>query len=325
MQALADEQPRDYYGLRAAHLIQATGHARSWHAASYPSSVDNPHLTGDELAERQETAEWLRSWAGASSGKSLSAVDPGTVSADLAGHLLFRRAMEMNTLSLRAEACDTFEQLRKEIAQNPTNQLGPLALYQLALLTRDLELYAPSIRATIDLIVQAPESSVLEMPRLIQRLAFPAYYSDLIVSESAIYGLDPLLMFALIRQESVFDAQATSWAGAVGLAQVMPSTGDWIAEMMAWSDYDQDMLHRPYLNVKFGTWFLARILEQAEGNVMTALAGYNGGPARAQNWQEQSAGDPDLFVEVITRDEPRRYVQLVYRHYDVYVRLYEVE
>jgi soluble lytic murein transglycosylase len=108
----------------------------------------------------------------------------------------------------------------------------------------------------------------------------------------------------------------------------MPSTGEWIAEMMAWPEYDQELLQRAYLNVKFGAWFLARILKtdaahsSAKGDVMTALAGYNGGPARAQSWLEQAGGDPDLFVEVITRDEPQQYVQLIYRHYDVYARLY---
>jgi soluble lytic murein transglycosylase len=230
--------------------------------------------------------------------------------------------MEMHTIGLHAQARDTFEALRKDIVENSPSAQQPLDLYQLALVTRDLELYAPSMRAAIDLVVMAPETSVLDMPRHMQRLAFPAYYSELILAECATHGLDPLLMFALIRQESVFDSQAVSWAGATGLTQVMPSTGEWIAEMTAWPDYRQEHLRRAYLNVKFGAWFLARILDQTEGNVMAALAGYNGGPARAQGWLEQAGRDPDLFVEVITRDEPQRYVKLIYRHYDVYTRLY---
>jgi len=163
------------------------------------------------------------------------------------------------------------------------------------------------------------------MPEWIQRLAYPTYFEDLVLSESAAYDLDPLLLFALIRQESVFDDQVRSWAGAVGLAQIMPSTGEWIAEMMPWPDYRQELLTRPYVNVKFGAWFLARILQQADGDVLTALAGYNGGPANASRWQEAARDDPDMFVEVITRDEPRRYVREIYRHYDVYRRLYSAE
>jgi len=323
LQAMADEYPRDYYGLRAAHLVQGQGQASDWHVASRRQSSGSLHLTNNEQAERQEAADWLRSWTDAPGGTEL-----GAVSSDLAGRVLFRRAMEMNTLGLRAEARDTFEQLRTEINQDPRASERVLLLYQFALLTRDLELYAPSMRAAIDLIVLAPEisdghsSSALDMPRLIQRLAFPTYFSELVLAECATYNLDPLLMFALIRQESVFDAEATSWAGAMGLTQVMPSTGEWIAEMMAWPGYSQEMLQRAYLNVKFGAWFLARIMEQTDGDVMAALAGYNGGPARAQGWQEQAGGDPDLFVEVIARDEPQRYVRLIYRHYDMYIRLY---
>jgi soluble lytic murein transglycosylase len=311
LQSLAEEYPRDYYALRASHLIQSGGKARPWHIASERQVRDHLHVTEDDHEEQHQVANWLRSWAGAPQGS-----DPTAVSADLAGHLLFRRAMEMNTLALRTQARDTFEQLRYEVAQDA------LSLYQLALVTRDLELYAPSLRATINLIALAPEASVLDMPRPIQRLAFPSYFADLVLAECATQSLDPLLMLSLIRQESVFDSEATSWAGAVGLTQVMPSTGEWIAEMTAWPTYDDEMLRRAYLNVKFGVWFLARILEQTDGNVMTALAGYNGGPARAQKWWEQSGGDPDLFVEVITREEPRRYVKLIYRHYDVYARLY---
>jgi soluble lytic murein transglycosylase len=143
-----------------------------------------------------------------------------------------------------------------------------------------------------------------------------------VLSESAEYEIDPLLMFALIRQESVFDDQVSSWAGAIGLTQVMPSTGEWIAEMMPWPQYTDDLLPRAYLNVKFGAWFLGRLLQDAEGDIMVALAGYNGGPAYARQWQEQAGGDPDLFVEIISHSEPQRYVREIYRHYDMYTRLY---
>ena len=154
LHALADEHPRDYYGLRAKHLIENKGQAGRWHTASMHPLPASLHLTSDEQTERIETENWLRHWANAPAQGELSAI-----SADLADHLLFRRAMEMNTLGLRSLARDTFEQLRQDIAGDA------LSLYQLALVTRDLELYAPSMRATIDVIVLAPETSVLDMPR----------------------------------------------------------------------------------------------------------------------------------------------------------------
>jgi soluble lytic murein transglycosylase len=227
--------------------------------------------------------------------------------------------MEMLSLGMRDSATDEFDALRKDLGQDPA------ALYRFALVTRDLGLYAPSLRAAIDLIILAPESSVREMPRLVQRLAFPLYFSDLVVAESKAYGIDPLLMFALIRQESVFDDQVTSWAGAVGLTQIMPATGEWIAEMLPWPPYQETDLRRAYLNTRFGAWFMSRILEMTEGNIPAALAGYNGGPGNGVYWLEEAAGDPDLFVEIINRDEPQRYVRQIYRHYDVYRSLYGIE
>lgn len=311
LQPLAAGYPRDYYGLRAAHLLEAGGQAKAW--PQLPKSV---HLTSDEEAEKGQAAAWLRSWANAPAD-----TDPAAVSPKLADDLHFRRAMELLALGMRAGARDEFDTLRKQLAQDR----DPLLLYQLAVMTRDVGLYAPSLRAAIDVISMAPEPSVLDMPRFIQRLAFPVYFSDLVLSECTTYGIDPLLMFALIRQESVFDDKVASWAGAVGLTQIMPSTGEWIAEMMPWPQYDEGLLQRAYLNTKFGAWFFSRTLEQADGNILAALAGYNGGPANATRWLAQARGDPDLFVEVISRDEPQRYVREVYRHYDMYVRLYANE
>jgi soluble lytic murein transglycosylase len=306
LQSLATTYPRNYYGLRAAHLLTNNGLPIAW-----PETPAPIHQASDEQAEKTKAAAWLRTWTVVPESIDLSALSGTT-----ANEVHLRRGMELLTLGLHDQAREEFEALRREVGQDP------LALLQLALLTRDLGMYAPSLRATIDLITIAPESSVLDMPLLVQRLAFPVYYDDLVRAECAAYDLDPLLMFALIRQESVFDDKVASWAGAVGLAQIMPSTGKWIAEMMPWPQYQEDDLRRAYLNVRFGTWFLDRILEQADGDVMTALAGYNGGPVNSMRWLEQSGGDPDLFVEVIHRDEPRRYVRQIYRHYDVYVRLY---
>lgn len=308
LQQLAEQHPRDYYGLRAAHLLDNAGQPAAW-----PPAPTNLRLSTDLEGEKKEAEVWLRSWSNTLADGNLESVPE-----DMANDLRFRRAMELLALERRDLARDEFENLRQDIAQDPA------ALLRFALLTRDLGMYAPSLRAAIALIVLAPELSVLDTPPLVQRLAFPTYYSDLIVPESQEYGIDPLVMFALIRQESVFDAQATSWAGAVGLTQIMPETGQWIAEMMPWPDYDQDDLTKAYLNARLGTWFLARILEMTDGNIPAALAGYNGGPGNAVHWLEMAGSDPDLFVEVISRSEPRLYVQEIYRHYDAYVRLYGV-
>jgi len=305
LQALAADYPRDYYGLRAAHLVAHNGRVTSWMPA--PATL---HFTSDEESEQQAALDWLRAWTGVS-GESASGGSLG-----FREDVRFRRAAEMLALELRAQAAEALEDLRNDMEQDP------VSLFHFALWARDVGLYAPSVRAAIALITLAPEGSVLQMPRLIQRLAFPLYFADVVMIESSEHGLDPLLMFALIRQESVFNDQVSSWAGAVGLSQIMPSTGKWIAEMMPWPEYEEKLLTRAHINVKFGAWFLARILDGNGQYVMAALAGYNGGPANSARWLELSGADPDLFVEIITRSEPQLYVRQIYRHYDAYASLY---
>jgi soluble lytic murein transglycosylase len=306
LQLLADQHPYDYYGLRAAHLLANSGRPPGW-----PGSPPSLHLTTEGAVLQEEAQAWLREWSGADPGADLS-----TVREDLASNLHFRRAIEFAALERLDAARDELETLRAEYGQDA------VALYQIAVVSRDLGIYAPSLRAAIGVTLLAPEESILEMPLFIQQLLYPAYFPDLVVEESRAYGLDPLLMFSLIRQESLFDDKIASWAGAVGLTQIMPSTGQWIAQMMPWPAYAERDLTRAYLNAKFGAWFMARILDMTEGNVAAALVGYNGGPTNAQHWFEAAKGDPDLFVEVIDRDEPQRYVREIYRQYDVYTRLY---
>ena len=314
LQLLATEHPRNYYGLRAAHLVASNGRTVLWPLSPAQVEVATAGLTGDESEEEEQAVAWLRGWA--ASAHEMAAAD---VPSHVAESPQFRRAVEMAAVGLRSEAQNELESLRQAAA------LDPVQLYSLALAGRDLGLYAVSVRAASDLVSLAPETSVLDMPRLVQRLAFPTYFDDLVSAEAASYDLDALLVFALIRQESVFDDQVSSWAGAVGLAQVMPSTGDWIADMMPYPEFGEDLLKRAYVNVKFGAWFLDRILQQTNGDVMTALAGYNGGPANSVKWMNAANGDPDLFVEIITRPEPQLYVREIYRHYDVYVHLYGQE
>jgi soluble lytic murein transglycosylase len=81
------------------------------------------------------------------------------------------------------------------------------------------------------------------------------------------------------------------------------------------------MLTRPYLNLKFAAWYLDRLLDQADGDVMAALAGYNGGPSLAAGWHA-STPDPDLFVEIISKSETQTYLRSIYRQYTQYRRLY---
>jgi len=84
-----------------------------------------------------------------------------------------------------------------------------------------------------------------EAPPELWKLAYPSYYADIVWNVCAGTRVPPLLFLALIRQESRFNPDAVSWAGATGLTQVMPSTGEWIAEQVGPQPFRRELLTRP--------------------------------------------------------------------------------
>jgi len=305
LEKAASADGEEYYGLRARDLSQSTS-----------LSLDYQIQPVDETAEREEAEAWLASWL-ESHGDDLGGLSPA-----LEGDLRFQRGEELLAVGLVDENRGEFDALRKEVLTDP------LTLYQLALAFRERGLYRLSILCAKRLIQLSPAESVGQAPRFLQRLVYPLCFDDLVLAEAQANDLDPLLLFSLIWQESLFEGQAASWAGAQGLTQVMPATGDWIALQLRWKNYQPEHLYRPYLNVKFGAWYLARQLEDFEDNLFAALAAYNGGPGNAKRWLELAGGgnprygDDDLFVESISKAETRRYVEKVYEHYAMYRELY---
>jgi soluble lytic murein transglycosylase len=113
-----------------------------------------------------------------------------------------------------------------------------------------------------------------------------------------------------------------SSAGALGLMQVMPATGELIARQTAHEDFAVEDLTDPPVAIEFGTWYLARQVQAFEGWVWPALAAYNGGPGNARTWWNQSHGDLDAFVESIGIPETSLFVRLITEHQAMYGRLY---
>jgi len=149
----------------------------------------------------------------------------------------------------------------------------------------------------------SPAATALDAPVFIARLTHPTYYEVLALQNARQSDLDPLLVFALIRQESLFESLATSTASAHGLMQVIPPTG-------------------AQISLRFGTYYLAQQRDRFDDRIDVALAAYNGGPFRAVHWLESAGDDPDLFLELITLHEPRLYIQRIKEHLTVYQALY---
>lgn len=154
------------------------------------------------------------------------------------------------------------------------------------------------------------------------RVIFPWPNRRAVEAEANEFGVDPLLLVAIVRQESVFDAQALSPAGARGLAQLLPGTAALTARGLDVTFYPE-WITVPDLNLHLGAAHLQELLERFGGRVDAAVAAYNAGTTPVRRWLERpGADDPDQFVELIPYQETRGYVRSVLRNRDLYRALY---
>lgn len=149
---------------------------------------------------------------------------------------------------------------------------------------------------------------------------YPFPYKNLIQTWSAERQLNPLLVTALIRQESRFEPDISSSVGAKGLMQVMPDTADWINLHL---DVESYSLSNPEDNVMLGTWYLDYTHEEYGNNSLYAVASYNAGPGNVNDWiARQNFTDADDFATKIPFPETHNYVESVFGNYWNYLRLY---
>lgn len=152
---------------------------------------------------------------------------------------------------------------------------------------------------------------------------YPFPYETTIEQWSQQRQLNPMLVTALIRQESRFEAKIESSAGALGLMQVMPETGEWVASKIGLKDYS---LTNPIDNINLGTWYLDYTHQEYANNSLFAVASYNAGPGSVADWIDRfGTSDLDRFVEKIPFPETRGYVESVLGNYWNYLRLYNPE
>ena len=141
-----------------------------------------------------------------------------------------------------------------------------------------------------------------ETPDFVQRLRYPLRYQAIVRGHARNYDLEPALLAAVIYQESKFDAHAKSESGAIGLMQLLPSTAEGIALHTGGTRFRVDDLWDPEINVRYGAFYLRRLLNKY-GDERTALAAYNAGQRRVDEWRAAGRG--------IVFDETRHYVKRV--------------
>jgi soluble lytic murein transglycosylase len=155
--------------------------------------------------------------------------------------------------------------------------------------------------------------AVVEEPSWYARLRYPLHYEHIISSHAENYEIDGALLAAVIYRESKFDVEAVSESGAVGLMQLLPATADGIATFTGGSAFETDDLYNPELNVRYGSFYLKRLIDRY-GNLELALAAYNAGQSTVDEWIEAQVG--------IQYPETRAYVDDIVRIRDIYRRSY---
>jgi soluble lytic murein transglycosylase len=163
---------------------------------------------------------------------------------------------------------------------------------------------------------------ISQMPREVWQVLFPKLYWTDLYKHSLQNNLDPYLVAALIRQESEFNPSAISHAHAIGLMQLLPSVGKKVAKQLKIKGYNNAQLVVPSVNLQLGATYFRQMLDQYGGQVEYALAAYNAGGDRVDDWRGEHYRDIVEFVENIPFTETREYVQAIQRNVGVYRRLY---
>ncbi len=310
-QAVVDRMPDLYYGVLAAQALAGLPNSN----AAVLENVDAiagpaSRLEGDDGSQAFAEA-WLQEWdlfAGATAPAQL----PATVADD--PDLVTGRALL--ELDLRVEGLAALERVYQRYKDDP------LALYPLSIEFARMGAYRHSITSMVRLLQFSPAGLVENAPIFLQRFAWPLYFEELVAGEAQAHNMDPFLYFGMVRQESLFEEGARSYAAAQGLAQIIPDTARWVAEQQGHADWSNELIYRPYINVNFGAYYFDWVRDYLDGNEVSALVGYNAGPGNAESWRSLSGADDALYVEMLGFSEPRLYVQLITENLYHYNRLY---
>lgn len=152
---------------------------------------------------------------------------------------------------------------------------------------------------------------------------YPMTYAPEIRAAAAEFSLDPAYVASVVLAESSFDAEAVSSAGAIGLMQIMPATGEWIAGKLEDEPFDVQRLYQPEVNLRYGCWYLRFLLDRYDGDMYTASTAYHQGQGRVDQWLEDPQYSEDgRTLTAISSAVTDTYVNRIMESYANYQELY---
>ncbi|HYO48603.1 MAG TPA: transglycosylase SLT domain-containing protein, partial [Chloroflexia bacterium] len=282
----------------------------------------------DEAKEREELLTWAANLPTTRKSISATATIPITAIATITAtqdsalgtrHSELPRAVSLLNLGFATEAHTAFRAIAAQMREGgDTLGIAQLVIY---LRYHASPLTALTIAETLE--EMDAQGDPLKRPVLLLKTLYPTPYGALVMEEAALRDVDPLVMYALMRQESLFVPTAHSHADARGLTQVIPSTGAGIAQQLGDTRYSVEDLFLPHVSIRYGTYYLGSNMPQFDRKLLPTLAAYNGGPGNADRWLAGSALiDPDLYTERIDFFETEHYLRLVYTNYGFYRQIY---
>lgn len=296
--------PTDYYSIRASELING----------KQPLDISAVFDLGYDLSREKDEAEsWLRSTFNLTADIDLSGL------AELAYDARMMRAQTFWDLGLYREASNELASLHKEISDNV------VLTYILMNYYLSLRLYKPAFALCQSILNLAglDHLSSLSVPIYFSHIRFGVYFREQIMSSTNEFKINPLILLSMIWRESSFEPFISSSAGAKGLMQIMPTTATDIVDRLKWPpDFKLKDLFLARVSIRFGANYLRQMIDLLNGDLIAALAAYNGGITYAYDWKEISKGDIDLFLEVIHKKETQIYIQDITELVNIYNLLY---
>jgi soluble lytic murein transglycosylase len=253
----------------------------------------------------------------AATGSVESTESPGqTVTVDI--H--YQRALELQTLGWQREAGEELVTLIPKVVHD---QKTTLWLARLLAATGEYHRSLSLIRTYFSDMLDRGGAGV---QRAVWETAYPGGYFGAIEALPDNQGIDSRLVTAVIREESSYNPLAVSSAGALGLMQVMPQTGQKIASQFGPQTFSRERLFEPCYNIRLGSAYLRQLGTKFGNNLAHVIAAYNAGPDAVTKWIQQFGDkDRDEFIESIPYTETRNYVKKVLRSYGEYKRIYGLD
>ncbi|MGB9735189.1 MAG: transglycosylase SLT domain-containing protein [bacterium] len=153
--------------------------------------------------------------------------------------------------------------------------------------------------------------------------SYPLGYANILKGYKEKYGIDPLILYALILQESKFNPDAISNAGALGIMQIMPATAKRAAKNINLEPFSRELLFDPQINIGIGTWYFNNLMIRYKGNYVLSLAAYNAGEKAVDTWLKNSTDcNTDEFIEDIPFEETRHYIKNILSNLVAYAKIY---